>query len=157
MQPSRKRAHPDTIAIRSGRTGVRPARAQQCRQAGQRRNTPARDSSNTAAPGDGRTPAAVSRCARVGVVYSWASRICNLSDELSDPTVFSRRAGGFAADHLSSHPAHNTRAHPVQLADVPSTFAAAPDAPQPARTYFAPAVALPGYLFAGTGLCPAIF
>src|SRR5947208_10514020 len=64
MQSSRKRAHPDTIDIRSGRTEVRPSRAQQCRQAGQRRNTPARDSSNTAAPGDGRTPAAVSRCAR---------------------------------------------------------------------------------------------
>ena len=61
-------AHPDTTAIRSSRTGVRPSRAQQCRQAGQRRNTPARDSSNTAAPGDGRTPAAVSRCAQGEII-----------------------------------------------------------------------------------------
>src|SRR6266568_4214714 len=75
-----------------------------------------------------------------------------LDYEFPRATLSARWTGDCAAGDLSPHPAHDERPDGVQLADVPATHAAAPDSPQPARTYSSARAAMPGAVFAGLRL-----
>src|SRR5207244_5489415 len=76
--------------------------------------------------------------------------------ELPCPIIPSRRASRCSSGNLPPDPPHDSRTNVLQFADVPATLAAAPDPPQPARTYSAPASAVRRALLAGLWLCATI-